>query len=243
MGFFRLCRSSKLDPRTFRRPSAHAVLQPLVVARLPGRHEHRVVAGLGGVGLGKHELGLVVAAAALVPQPRGLEDQVGELQHVPELVHVRGALVHGAAGVEDVAALPALLVPLDLDEGGVDLRVHLHHGGRLHHRLAHLLADDEGILGPVHLVDGAEPLVPDLLRPGEQGCGTSPFRLHVVLRVADHRRPGDHPRVDAGEQRVGAEPIRAMIGVVALARGVQSGDVRHLLRGLPGTRPFFASAS
>src|SRR4051812_41017425 len=93
------------DLRSILAPGAHAVLQPLVVARLPGGNELGVVLRIRGLRLGQHELGLVVAAAALVPQARGLQDQVGDLQHVPELVHVRRALVHGPPGVQDVAAL------------------------------------------------------------------------------------------------------------------------------------------
>src|SRR2546423_1184078 len=72
------------------RPAAHAVLQPLLVARLPGGHELGVVLRLCGLGLGKDEFGLVVAAAALVAHAAVAEDQARDLVDVPELGHVGG---------------------------------------------------------------------------------------------------------------------------------------------------------
>src|SRR5207248_3008464 len=133
----------ELHPRPLRGPGAHAVPQPPVVARLPRRHELGVVGGLGGLRFRKDELRLVVAAPALVAQTRRLQDQVGDLQHVPQL-----------------------------------------------------------------------------LAGGEQRPRDVALRLHVVARVADHRRTGDHARVDAGEQRVRAQAVGAVVRVVALACGV-----------------------
>src|SRR4051812_5933463 len=73
----------ELDARTFRSPGGHAVLEPLLVALLPGLHEHRVLGRLLAFrNLGQRELRLVVAAAALVAQPRALEDDVRQLEHV-----------------------------------------------------------------------------------------------------------------------------------------------------------------
>src|SRR5712664_289832 len=174
-----------LDSRTLGSPGSHRVLQPLVVALFPRRHELGIVLGIRRLRLGERELRLVVAPPALVAQARGLEDQVDDLQHVPELVHVRRALVDRAAGVEHVAAPPALLERPDLVERPVELGIVLHHRGALDHQIAHLLPDDVGILGPAHAVDGGEPLVPLLLARLEERAGDVALALHLIPGVAD----------------------------------------------------------
>src|ERR1700694_5861112 len=62
----------------------HRDLAELLVARSPGLHELRIVLGILRRGFRQHEVGLVVAAAALVPHAARLEDDVGQLEHVPE---------------------------------------------------------------------------------------------------------------------------------------------------------------
>src|SRR6266478_6093157 len=197
-----------LDSRTLGSPGSHGVLQPLVVPRLPGGHELGIVLGIRRLRLGERELRLVVTSPALVAQAGGLEDQVGDLQHVPELVHVRRALVDGAAGVEHVAALPALLERPDLLERPVQLGIVLHHRGALDHQIALLLPDHVRVLLPAHAVDGGVSLVPLLLARLEERAGDVALALHVVPGVADHRGARDHPGVDAGEERVGSQPVQ-----------------------------------
>src|SRR5260370_12061340 len=74
----------ELDARALGRPAPHAVLQPLLVARLPGRHELGIVLRLLAVlHLGQRELRLVMAAAAPGAPPRGLGGLGCDLPAVP----------------------------------------------------------------------------------------------------------------------------------------------------------------
>src|SRR5260370_31001675 len=59
----------ELDPRPLGRPAGQGVLLPLVVARLPPRHELRVGGRLRGLRPGHHALRLLVAAPAPPPPP------------------------------------------------------------------------------------------------------------------------------------------------------------------------------
>src|SRR5882672_8671721 len=223
-----------LDSRPLGSPGSHRVPQPFIVALFPRRHELGIVLGIRRLRLGQRKLRLVVAPPALVAQTGGLEDQVGDLQHVPELVHVRRALIDRAAGVEHVAALPALLERPDFLERLVELRIVLHHRGALDHQIAHLLPDDVRVLGPAHAVDGRESLVPLLLARLQQRAGDVTLALHLIPGLAGHRGARDHPGVDAGEERVGSQPVRPVVRVVALAGRIEAGDVGGLLAGAAG---------
>src|SRR6267143_7017038 len=114
------------DLRTLGRPAGHGELEPVLVALAPGLHPLRVLARILGLRLRQVELRLVVAAPALVAHPSADQDQLGELQHVPELVQVGGALVERAAGVQHVGVLPAILHAADRRDGLSQLAVVLH---------------------------------------------------------------------------------------------------------------------
>src|SRR4029434_5760414 len=49
-----------------------------------------------------------------------------------------------------------------------------------------------------------------------------------LAAVADHRGAADPAGVDARNQRIGAEPVRAVVLVLDLARGVEPGHVGRL---------------
>src|SRR5438105_15911201 len=71
----------ELDARPLRRPGGQAVLEPLLVALLPRLHEDRVLGGLLSLrNFRQRELGLVVAAATFVAQPRAFQDQVRDFE-------------------------------------------------------------------------------------------------------------------------------------------------------------------
>src|SRR5258708_12621176 len=83
----------ELHARALRRPGGQAVLEPLVVARLPCRHELRVVGRLGRLRPGQDEVGLVVRAPALVARARGFENDVRQPEHVANLLDLFPPLV------------------------------------------------------------------------------------------------------------------------------------------------------
>ena len=128
--------------------------------------------------------------------------------------------------------LPALLEVADLLQRLLEPVVVADDGAVLRHQIAQLLGEPVRVLLAVHLLDGGEALLPVLLRVGEVLLVVRVVgALGLALGEGHHGRAADHAAVDAGEQRVGAQAVRAVVRVVRLARGVQAGDVGGLVDG------------
>ena len=66
-------------------------------------------------------------------------------------------------------------------------------------------------------------------RATSAACAAVAFRRGHALRVLQRVRPGAEAAEDATDQRVRAQPVGAVVLVLALAGGKDAGDVGHLV--------------
>ena len=208
---------------------ALAAARVALVHRHGGAEEICVVAVL--------ELGLEVRAARLVAVPRALRDDAREHQHVPEVTHELRALIGARRRVGDADVLRAILELVDLRDDLVENVVVPFDGAVAQHDVRELLVEFVGILLAGHGEDAGVSLALALRGLLEDRALHVEGTLVEVLHVRGDGGAGDHAPVDAREQRVGAEPVRAMVAVVHLAGGIEATDAGRLIARRAGDEP------
>ena len=113
-----------------------------------------------------------------------------------------------------------------------------HDGGRLGHHVAQLLMNQIRILAPPAALEHRIVLRLLAVPHAAEQAGILLVACRILLpsqQVLDPRRD-DQAAEDAAQQRIGPQPIRAVILIVALADGVQAGNVRLLIARRAGSQ-------
>ncbi len=187
-------------------------------------------AGFGGLQelfvVALREVRLVVSSAGFVAETCSLNDNAGELEHVVELA---GKGEAGVGPLALVAQVDVAITRLQLDDLGVGLfktGVVPDDGGVLGHGLAKFAPDLEGVLG-AGIVEKDVVVLLLALQLGRVAA-VALWRCER-LGILHGLRAGDETSVDAGEERVGSEPVGSVDGIVGLARGEDAGDIGLLV--------------
>src|SRR5215469_945764 len=176
------------------------------------------------VAIGK--IGLVVRAARFIALNCAEGNATRELKHVVELAGEGEAGIGPLALVAEVHVVEAIHELDDFLVGFLESLVVADDGGVLGHGDAELAPELEGIFGALVV----EQLVVDFGLALYFGSGAAvALDRGESLRVLERDGSGGESAVDAGDQRVCAEAICAVVLVLALTGGEEAGDVGHLV--------------
>src|SRR5690242_177447 len=206
----------------------HGLVGQLNIAAVP--FSARGLEPVGVIAFGK--FGFVMRAARFVARAGAHGDDPGENQHVPQFTREVQGLVGPCGAVAQVDPAVARLQFLQCAAGFLQVFVDARDGDVLGHDLAEFAPDGQRVLAPV-LRDQRPVLFFLPLAFAIVNAGLRRVRAFIeVLRVLYRGRPGDAAAENTGDQRIGAETVRAVVLVFAFPRGEDARNTGGLVFGV-----------